>query len=184
MRKLIAAINVSLDGFCDHTAMQADDETHGHYSELLRNTGVLLYGRTTYQLMENYWPSLVKNPSGNKASDDFALLIDRIPKIVYSRSLMQVNWQNITLKNEILSEEIMALKQQEGKDLVAGSPGLIAALIQLDLIDEYQICVHPVIVGSGQALFKNTGHRHDLKLTGTKSFACGAIVLYYQRLRS
>ena len=76
MRKIIAAINMTLDGYCDHTAVIADDELHEHYNELLRNAGALLYGRITYQLMESYWPTVVKNPTGNKPTDDFAVLID------------------------------------------------------------------------------------------------------------
>ena len=93
MRKLSAAINMTLDGFCDHTAMIADEEVHEHYNDLLRNSGALLYGRITYQLMESYWPTLVKNPSGNKPMDDFAVLMDNISKIVYSRKLQHVDWR-------------------------------------------------------------------------------------------
>ncbi|HEY8732972.1 MAG TPA: dihydrofolate reductase, partial [Puia sp.] len=84
MRKLVAAINMTLDGFCDHTAMIADDEIHQHYNELLSNASTLLYGRITYQLMESYWPSVVKNPTGNKPENEFAVLIDNISKIVFS----------------------------------------------------------------------------------------------------
>ena len=87
MRKLIAAMNMTLDGFCNHEAMVADDEIHEHYNDLLRNAGTLIYGRITYQLMESYWPTVVKNPTGDKSMDDFAVLIDDIPKIVYSRTL-------------------------------------------------------------------------------------------------
>src|SRR5688572_6872690 len=104
MRKLIAAINMSLDGFCDHTAMIADDELHEHYNELLRNAGILIYGRTTYQLMESYWPAVVKNPTGNKSTDEFAVLIDNISKIVFSRTLQQVDWKNTKLKKEVIKE--------------------------------------------------------------------------------
>lgn len=180
MRKLIAAINMSLDGFADHTAAIADDELHEHYNEMLRNAGALLYGRTTYQLMEGYWPTLVKNPSGNKSEDDFAVLIDDIPKIVFSRTLKSVEWKNSTLKKEIVPQEILELKQQPGKDLFAGSPSMIVALTKLNLIDEYQICVHPVIVGSGLPLFKNITEKIILKLINTKTFASGAIVLSYE----
>ena len=181
MRKLIAAINMTLDGFCDHTEMNADDELHEHYSDLLRNAGVLIYGRTTYQLMESYWPAVVKDPTGNKSTDDFAVLIDNIPKIVYSRTLKNVDWKNTTLKNEIIKEEILELKQQAGKDIFAGSPGLIVALAQLDLIDEYQLAVQPIILGSGLPLFKNISDRIDLKLLKTKIFASGIVDLYYER---
>ncbi|MXV53076.1 dihydrofolate reductase [Pedobacter sp. HMF7647] len=185
MRKLIAAINMSLDGFCDHTGMIADDEIHEHYNELLRNAGALIYGRKTYQLMESYWPAIVKNPTGNKPTDDFAILIDNIPKIVFSRTLKAIDpiitgWKNTTLKNEIVREEILELKQQEGKDLFAGSPSLIVALAQLDLIDEYQLCVNPVIFGKGLPLFKNIQDRISLKLVKTKPFTAGPILLYYE----
>ena len=76
MRKLIAAMNMTLDGFCNHTAMIADEEIHQHYNELFRNADTLIYGRITYQLMESYWPSIVKNPTGIKPEDEFAVLID------------------------------------------------------------------------------------------------------------
>src|SRR5437868_2931071 len=114
MRKIVAAINMTLDGFCDHTAMIADDEIHQHYNELLKNAGTLLYGRITYQLMESYWPSLVKNPTGNKPMDEFAILIDNISKIVFSRTLKNVSCRNSELKNEIIKEDILELKQQTG----------------------------------------------------------------------
>ena len=183
MRKLIAAMNMSLDGFCDHTAMSADDETHEHYSELLRNAGLLIYGRKTYQLMESYWPTIVEHPTGNKSTDDFAVLIDNIPKIVYSRTLKNVSWRNSELKNEINKEEILELKKKPGKDIYVGSPGLIVAMANLDLIDEYQLCIHPVILGKGLILFKSIQEKIDLKLTDTKTFGCGAIVLYYKVVR-
>ena len=180
MRKLIAAINMTLDGFCDHTVMIADDEIHQHYNELLSNAGTLIYGRITYQLMESYWPSVVKNPTGNKPTDEFAVLIDNISKIVYSRTLESVDWKNTKLKKEVVKEEILELKQQAGKNILVGSPSLIVALTQLGLIDEYQLGVHPTIVGSGLPLFKSIRDRIDLKLLKTKTFGCGAIMLYYE----
>ena len=180
MRKLIAAINMTLDGFCNHTAMIADEELHRHYNELLGNGDTLLYGRTTYQMMESYWPSLVKNPSGNKPMDEFAVLIDNISKIVFSRTLKNVEWKNTTLKKEVNKEEISVLKQEEGKYILAGSPSLIVELAQLDLIDEYQLCVHPVVLGSGLPLFKNISNKMNLRLLKTKTFGSGAVVLYYE----
>ena len=180
MRKLIAAINMTLDGFCDHTAGIADDELHQHYNELLGNADILLYGRITYQLMESYWPTVVKNPTGNKPEDEFAVLIDNISKIVFSRTLKNVDWKNTLLKKEIIKEEILELKRQAGKAILAGSPSLIVALTQLDLIDEYQLCVHPIILGNGLRLFKNINDRINLKLIKTKVFGSGAITLYYE----
>ena len=183
MRKLIAAINMTLDGFCDHTAMIADEEIHQHYNDLLSNADTLIYGRITYQLMESYWPSVVKNPTGNKPMDEFAVLIDNISKIVFSRTLKNVDWKNTKLKNEIIKEEILELKQSGNdgsKDILAGSPSLIVALGQLDLIDEYQLCVHPVVAGSGLPLFENINDRTILKLIKTKTFSVGAVTLYYE----
>jgi dihydrofolate reductase len=188
MRKLIAAINMTLDGFCDHTAGIADDETHHHYSELVRSAGALLYGRITYQLMESYWPAVVKNPTGNKPTDEFAVAIQDVPKIVFSRTLKSADpiitgWKNVTLATRGLKEEVLELKQQAGKDVFAGSPSLIAALTQLGLIDEYQLAIHPVILGSGLPLFKNITDSVNLKLLKTKTFKCGAVIHYYEPVK-
>ena len=183
MRKLIAAMNMTLDGFCDHTAMFADDEIHQHYNELLSNADTLIYGRITYQLMESYWPSVVKNPTGNKPMDEFAVLIDNVPKIVFSRTLKNVDWKNTQLKKEIIKEEVLELKQQAGKNILVGSPGLIVALTQLNLIDEYQLSVQPTILGNGLPLFRNITDRVDLTLLQTKTFACGAVFLYYETVK-
>jgi len=183
MRKLIAAINMTLDGFCDHTAMIADEEIHQHYNELLSNAGTLIYGRITYQLMESYWPSVVKNPTGNKPMDEFAVLIDNISKIVFSRTLKNVDWKNTILKKEVIREEILELKQSRNggsKNILAGSPSLIVALTQLDVIDEYQLSVQPTVLGSGLPLFKNVKDRINLKLLKTKTFVCGAVTFYYE----
>lgn len=183
MRKLIAAINMTLDGFCDHTAMIADEEIHQHYGELLSNAGAIIYGRITYQLMESYWPTVVKNPTGNKPMDEFAVTIQNIPKIVFSHTLNNVEWKNAKLAKGGIKEEVLELKQSRNggsKDILVGSPSLIVALTQLGLIDEYQICVHPVIVGNGLPLFKNINDRTILKLLKTKTFSSGSITLYYE----
>src|SRR6516225_8882795 len=110
MRKLIAAINMTLDGICDHTVMIADDEFHQHYSELLRSSDTILYGRITYELME-YWPTVVKNPTGNKAIDEFAVVMNNIPKIVFSHTLKNVEWKTARLANRDIKEEVLELRQ-------------------------------------------------------------------------
>lgn len=171
---------MTLDGFCDHTAVNPDDELMEYFNDLMRNTDTLIYGRTTYQLMGSYWPLLVKNPSGNKLDDEFAVLMENISKIVYSHTLENVSWTNSTLKRVIKKEEITELKQQAGKNIAVGSPSLIVAFTELDMIDEYQICVHPVVLGSGLPLFNNIGDKVDLKLIRTKTFRAGTIVLYYE----
>jgi dihydrofolate reductase len=184
MRKLIAAINMTVDGFCDHTASNPDDELLQHYNELLRNADTLIYGRITYQLMESYWPAIVKNPTGNQPTDEFAVLIDNIQKIVFSHTLQHVEWKNVTLAKVGIKEEILALRQLAGKDILVGSPGLIVAFTLLGLIDEYQLCVHPVITGSGLPLFKNITDTIHLKLIKTKTFGGGAVILYYEPVKN
>lgn len=182
MKKVIAAINMTLDGYCDHTSGIADDELHEHYSQLLSSADTILYGRITYQLME-YWRAVAKNPTGNKAGDDFAVIMDKTPKIVFSRTLKNVEWHSAKLANRSLKEEVLQLKQagnDGSKNIFVGSPSLIVALTTLNLIDEYQICVHPVIGGSELQLFKNIKDRTILKLLKTKTFGSGAIVLYYE----
>lgn len=175
-------MNMTLDGYCDHTAGVVSDELHEYYNELLRNTGALIYGRTTYQLMEAAFPALVKQPCGNKAIDDFAVLIDNIPKVVFSKTLTSIPWKNTTLVQGDLNKEVLKLKQQPGKDIVVGSPSLIAQLTQTDLIDEYRLCIHPVVSGSGLVLFRNITNRIDLKLTNTKTFSSGVVAHYYERM--
>jgi dihydrofolate reductase len=179
MRRVIAAINMTVDGFCDHTAGIADEELHNHYSDLLANAGTLLYGRITYQLMQ-YWQEVLQNPTGKRSMDRFAEVIDRIPKVVFSHTLKDTGWDTARLADRDLKEEVLELRQQEGKDILVGSPGLIVSLTQLGLIDEYQLCIHPVIIGKGLPLFKHITEKIMLKLLKTKIFGSGAIVLYYE----
>ena len=179
MRKVIAAINMTLDGFCDHIAGIPDEELHQHYSELLNNAGVILYGRTTYKLMQ-FWQTLLKIPSGEKSMDEFAVAIDKIPKIVFSRTLKNTEWDSAILSNKPLEEMVLELKQQPGRDILVGSRSLIIQLMKRNLIDEYQLCVHPVVAGSGLPLFENIDDRTILKLIKTKTFSSGAITLYYE----
>lgn len=179
MRKIIAAINMTIDGFCDHTAIIPDEEIHQHYTDLLNNAGAVLYGRITYQLMQ-YWQTLIKNPSGEKSMDDFAMAIDKIPKIVFSHKLKSTEWDSAKLADQPLEEVVLELKQQSGKDIFVGSRSLIIQLMKLNLIDEYQLCVHPVVAGSGLPLFENINERTIFKLIKTKTFRGGAVTLYYE----
>src|SRR4029078_7050720 len=179
MRKLIAAINMTLDGFCDHTAGIPDDEIHQHYAALLSNVDTILYGRITYQLME-YWRTLLENPSAEKSMNDFAIAIGKIHKIVFSHTLKNVEWESAKLANRDIEEEVLELKQQSGKDILVGSRSLIIQLMKLNLLDEYQLCIHPVIAGKGLPLFENITDSTLLKLIRTKIFKAGAVILYYQ----
>jgi dihydrofolate reductase len=178
MRKIIAAINMTIDGFCDHTAGLPDEEIHGHYANLLDHAGVILYGRITYQLMQ-YWQGLLKNPSGEKSMDEFARSIDRVPKIVFSNSLDETGWESARLSDKPLEEKVLELKPKEGKDILVGSRSLIIQLMNLRLVDEFQLCIHPVVAGGGLPLFENLNAMTIFKLAGTRSFSGGAVLLYY-----
>jgi dihydrofolate reductase len=181
MKKVIAAINMTIDGFCDHSLGIPDEEIHQHYADLLRSADTALYGRITYQLME-YWRTVLENPTGEKAMDDFAVVIDNTPKLVFSRTLKSVDWKSARLAAGNLRKEVLELKQKAAKDIFVCSPGLIVALTKLRLIDEYQLCIHPVIAGSGLPLFKDITEKITLKLVKTKTFGSGAIILYYEPL--
>ena len=179
MRKIITAFNMTLDGFCDHTAGIPDEEIHKHYTDLLSDSDAILYGRITYQLME-YWRPYVNTSSGEKSMGDFAYAIDKIPKIVFSQSLKNIEWESAKLATEGLKEEVLKLKQQSGKPVLIGSRSLIIQLMKLNLIDEYQLCIYPVVVGRGMSLFENINDRVILKLLKVKTFAGGAVILYYK----
>lgn len=180
MRKVIAAINMTLDGFCDHTAgFFADEELHYHYADLLNNSGVVLYGRTTYQLMQ-FWQTLLKNPSDERSMNDFAKSIDRVEKLIFSTTLKDTGWDTAKLADRPLEEKVLELKQKPGKDIFVGSRSLIIQLLNSDLIDEFQICIHPVVEGKGLPLFDQVKDRILFKLIKTKSLNSGATVFYYK----
>lgn len=182
MRKVIAAINMTLDGICDHTAGIPNEEIHQHYTELLEQGDAILYGRITYELME-FWRPFLKNPSEEKSMNDFAMAIDKIPKIVFSNTLKEVDWKSATIAKRDLKAEVLELKQKSGKDIFVGSRSLIIQLMKLDLIDELQLCVYPVVEGGGLPLFENITDRTVLKLIKTKTFSGGAVTLYYEPLK-
>ncbi|HEY0355399.1 MAG TPA: dihydrofolate reductase family protein [Flavisolibacter sp.] len=182
MRKISAAINMTLDGYCDHTAITPGEEIHHHYAELLKNADAILYGRITYQLMQ-FWQTLVEKPSGEQSMDEFALAIDKVPKIVFSRTMQNTEWHSARLSKQTIKEEVLSLKHSGNsgsKDIYVGSRSIMIQLLNLGLVDECQICVHPVIAGGGLPLFENISGRIGLRLTGTKTFGEGAVLFYYE----
>ena len=170
---------MTIDGVCDRTAGLPDEEIHQHYTDLLDSADIILYGRITYELMQ-YWQTLIKNPSGEKTADDFAIAINKIQKIVFSHKLKNTDWDSAKLATKPIEELVRKLKQQSGKDILVGSRSLITQLMKLNLIDEYQLCVHPVIAGNGLPLFENVNDRTIFKLSKTKIFSNGAVTLYYK----
>lgn len=182
MRKIILFNMVSLDGFFEGPNREIDwhnvDEEFNKYSvDQTRSAGGLLFGRVTYELMAGYW--LTPEASGN--DPQVAEIMNTIPKIVFSRTLDQVNWNNTRLVREDAASEASKLKQETGKDLyIFGSLNLSEALIRHSLIDEFRIMVNPVVIGRGRSLFPGTQDRLGLELLGTRQFRSGNVLLTYQ----
>src|SRR5215510_7369307 len=143
MRKVIFAINTTLDGCVDHTKGYADDETHEHFTQLLRQGDLLVYGRKTYQLMVPFWPEVARSQSMTKALNEFAQTFDGIKKVVFSRSLDSVDDRNTRIVRTDLHDEILRLKQEQGKSILVGGVSLPSQLIELGLVDEYVWRVSP-----------------------------------------
>lgn len=181
MRKTIVAINITLDGFCDHTAVIADEELHEFFANVMEKVGTSVMGRITYQLMEDYWPEVAKNKSGTGAEVKFAEAIDKVEKIVVSRTLTSVNWENTTILSENIVEKIKQLKLEEGGNIDIGGPSLISLLAQENLIDEFIFVIHPFILGKGIALMRDLPKRLDLELIDERRFKSGAIVTHYKK---
>jgi dihydrofolate reductase len=178
MRKLVFAINMSLDGCCDHTKFYPDKDTFAYFTQLTRDADTFLYGRKTYELMVPYWPDAAKEDP----SDEFAQAFVAVDKIVvFSKSLESTEDEKTTIVRTGLEEEVLKLKQQQGKNIFTGGVNLAAQLAALGLIDEYHIVVLPTIVGEGVRLFKgiNLQEKLQLKLVESTVFKSGAVVLRY-----
>jgi dihydrofolate reductase len=183
MRNLILAINTTLDGVVDHTKFIPDDETMQYFTHLVRDAGTFLYGRKTYQLMDPYWPDVAKNPSGDRKTDyEYAqayVAVDNI--VVLSRSLDKPEGKNTRIVRTNLREEVLKLKQEQGKNILTGGVTIPTQLAELGLIDEYRIVVHPIVAGEGRRLFEGISlqEKLQLKLVDSKVFKSGAVVLRY-----
>ncbi len=182
MRNVVFAINLTLDGCCDHTKHVPDEAAMEHYTRLLReDAGLLVYGRKTYQLMVPYWPDIAKNQSETKEGNEFALAFDSLEKIVFSRSLDRVEDKNTRIVRSNLRDEILRLKQEPGKNIWVGGVDLPSQLMELGLIDEYRVAISPVIVGKGRRLFDgvNLPENLQLKLVESKISKSGGVALHY-----
>jgi len=181
MRNLIFAINITLDGCCDHTKQLADDETHEYFTQLLREVDLLIFGRKTYQLMVPFWPEVAKNQSMTKASNEFARAFDSINKLVFSRTLASADDKNTRIVRTNLRDEILRLKQEPGKNILVGGVDIPSQLIELGLVDEYRFVVGPIIAGEGRRLLEGVSlpERLQLKLVDSKIFKSGCVALRY-----
>jgi dihydrofolate reductase len=183
MRNLIYAINVSIDGCCDHTKFRPDEDTFEYFVHLVRHAGTFLYGRKTYQLMVPYWPDVAKDPSGqDKADYEYAQAFVAVDKmVVFSRTLDKVEEKNTRIVRTNLVDEILKLKQEPGKDILTGGISIPLQLAELGLIDEYRIVIHPLVVGEGRRLFEGINLQEKLRLKFVEStvFKSGTVALRY-----
>jgi dihydrofolate reductase len=182
MRNVVYAINITLDGCCDHTKFNPDEETFEYFIHLLRDADTFVYGRKTYQLMVPYWPDVAKNPSEQtKADYEFAKAFDANKIIVFSQSLASPVGEKTRIVRTSLHDEILKLKQERGKDILTGGVSIPSQLAELGLIDEYHFVVHPIVLGEGRRLFEgiNLQEKLRLKLVESKTFKSGCVALRY-----
>jgi len=177
---------VTLDGFFEGPNKEldwqiVDGENKEYAIDLLSKVDALLFGRVTYQLMADYWPAAATNPSTSKSDLEIAHKMNNLPKIVFSKTLQEVRWNNSRLVKENIAEEISKMKQQPGKDMVIfGSGSIVSTFMQHGLIDEYRIIVNPIVLGNGNPLFKGINGKQNLKLLNTKVFDSGIVILFYE----
>ena len=183
MRNVIYAINLTLDGCCDHTKFNPDEDLLDHYTRLLRDdAGLLVYGRKTYQLMVPYWPDIAKSQSETKADIEFAQTFVSKKMIVFSRSLASAEHENTRIVGTNLRDEILKLKQEQGNNILVGGVDIPSQLIELGLVDEYRFVVHPILAGEGRRLLEGVSLREKLQLRLVESHIfkkSGCIALRY-----
>lgn len=183
MRNLIYAINTTLDGCCDHTKFYPDEETFEYFIQLTRDADTFLYGRKTYELMVPYWPDIAKDPAEQGNPDyEFAQAFDAVNKIiVFSQSLNSPEGEKTRIVSTNLHDEVLKLKQEQGKNILTGGVSIPTQLTAFGLIDEYHLVVHPIVIGEGRRLFEgiNLQEKLQLKLVESTVFKSGTILLRY-----
>jgi dihydrofolate reductase len=178
---LTFAINVTVDGCCDHRVGVADDALLRYYTRLMDGVGGMLWGRTTYEMMERAWPAIARDPAARPAFRAWARKLEAKPKYVVSSTRRDFPWNNSFRVDGNLRRAITALKRRTPRGLLVGSPKLGAALEELGLIDEYRLAVHPVVAGHGPTLFAGLARSSRLKLVGTRRFTSGVVALHYRK---
>jgi dihydrofolate reductase len=184
MRKIVWMMSVSLDGYMEGPGgdlgwHMVDEELHSHFNEELGAMGAFIDGRVTYELMADFWPTADADPCSAGPMAEFARIWRDMPKLVFSRTLAGADW-NTTVVREVVVDEILALKEGPGGDLALGGADLAATFMRHDLIDEYRLYVHPIVLGRGTPMF-SAGTTVDLRLAGTRTFGNGVVLLRYER---
>ena len=189
-RRLYVSMVVSLDGYIESSRRELDWFQDGdaqfelYTDEMVDSVGLALFGRRSYELMAAYWPEAEKSPRSPRDLE-FARKMNVLPKIVLSRTLRHATWNNSRVLGERVGETLAELKRQPGKPIVAwAGAGLVATLTDLDLVDEYRLIVHPVVLGRGTPLFPQVDQRRKLRLTRTTQLGHDLVVLCYQPART
>jgi dihydrofolate reductase len=188
MRKLVLFMHVSLDGFAADADsglgwISYDSELQQYAQGIVDMVGSPVYGRVTYELMAGYWPGVLNDPNASAHSKAHAQWVDKATKFVFSRTMKKADWNNTIVINDNIAEEINKLKQQPGKDLVIfGSPGLAHSFMELDLIDEYQFTLNPVLLGSGKHVYEHIKNKTNLKLIKSTALKSGVLGLHYAKV--
>jgi dihydrofolate reductase len=185
VRKVIYWMSASLDGFIETPNQEldwviVDEELHTYFNDQARELGAFLYGRRTYEMMVDYWPTADTKPSSPAYEVEFARIWKNMPKIVFSKTLDKVEW-NSRLVRDNIAEEITRLKAQPGKDLGLGGANIASTFMRLGLIDEYWLYVQPVVLGGGTPFLPALDSPLNLKLLETHTFASGVVLLRYLR---
>jgi dihydrofolate reductase len=181
MGLLTFGINVTLDGCCDHTAGIADDELHDHFTALMDSAGAMLWGRTTYEMMEAYWPAVAGDEQAPRAEREWAMKLDAKPKYVVSTTRRDFPWQNTVHLQGDLRAAVQQIKDRTPDGVLIGSLTLGAELERLELIDEYRLVVHPVLAGRGPRLFEGLPTPRQLELVSSRTFKAGQTALHLRR---
>ena len=188
MRKIVLFMHTSLDGFVagpngEMDWINVDDEIFDYAGNQTDKSDTGLYGRVTYELMENYWPTAADKPNASKHDIQHSTWYNKVPKVVLSKTMKGVNLPNTTIISDNIANEIMELKQQDGEEIVIfGSPSVGHLLTQENLIDDYWFFVNPILLGAGIPLFKNIRHRIKLKLVTSNVFSSGVVCLHYEKI--
>ncbi|MGW8877448.1 dihydrofolate reductase family protein [Streptomyces mirabilis] len=185
MRRIVLMMSVSLDGFIEGPNREidwhrVDAELHQHFNEEIRKLGGLLEGRVTHELMAGFWPTADQDPDSTAEVAEFAGIWRDIPKYVYSRTLERADW-NTTIVRDVVPDEVRALKEQPGGDLGLGGADLTAAFLRHDLVDEFRVYVHPVLIGGGKPLFPESHTPTGLRFAESRAFGNGVVLLRYER---
>jgi dihydrofolate reductase len=182
MRNVSFALNISLDGYCDHTLGEPSEELMEYFADMMDNVGLIFYGRIMYELMFPYWADVARERSGTKAEVRFAERLVDIEKVVMSRSLEVVDTKVTVLRSNPVSE-LRRLKEQNGKSISVDTVSMLPQLATADLIDEYFLIVHPIIAGKGRHLFDAGSLKEILKLEliDTRTFKNGCVALHYSK---